>query len=1342
MKMIGRNLIVLLALAAWCWPTLAADDPTQPVAKAPDQQANPDPRVRFADPPPPLPRAGFDAGQFLVRTGEVIVFTGPTNAVLAQQEGSLEMLLALGAANQKPRFRHMGWEGDTVYDQGRVMNFGNWTDQFAAVGASTIFTWFGQIETLDDEHSDEDFAVAYDRLLAEFEKTTPRLVVVTPPPFEKPVGRWVTDNTPHNERLKRLVEISARVAAQHKAIFVDIFAPLVAEGPGARGLMNDGMHLTPAGQQVAAKLITKVLGKAIDSTDDHEALRHEIVRKNRLWFDCWRTMNWAFPYGDRTSAQFSKPSGNYPSLDKELEKYKSILRAADARIVALALGETPPPPAAIEPLPPEKHHPPDEEQALFKLRDDFEINLWASEADGLVKPMQFCWDERGRLWALCTPSYPQLVPGIAADDYVLVCEDTNGDGRADRFSRFAEGLTMPTGLALGDGGLYVCEATQLIHLADTDGDGKADRRRVVFSGFGTGDSHQLINSLVWGPDGRLWFTQGLHIISTIETPKGIARCSSAGVWRMNPRTLQLESFLGNAGATENAWGVGFDDWGQSFYDPGNQNNAVYLQPALSPVPERYITKNQYQKLGSIAVSKAKGMEIEFISSSHLPDDLQGLMAKSIYMASNVDLHQIIDERSGFRSEPRGELLESTSPMFRPLETRVGPDGAIYLCDWCNPIIGHYQASYRDPERDHTHGRIWRLSAKNRPLVKPPALQTMQPGQLIDQLASPEYWIRQQAKELLYRLPSDAVLAAADSRLGELLSGKPTMNLGTPGAKYLGEAADSRTQTEHFLYELTGVFAAHEAARPALIDRLLASAEPRLRAFGAHMVGLWADQLPDPLAQLRRAADDDFPRVRMEAAVAASYVPAASAVEVATLVLDKPRDPWIDYALTETVLTLKPLWYPAMINGELSFDGRPDHLAFVLAADGSGDVAKLARELSERSALSEAARTRLWVVLAQVGTPNDLAYLLSNAARQPAVLDALAEAAARGRLPAGERDALAETLRPLIASPDQSLEAAAIGLAGAWKLQPLAAEIRRRCDQPSASPLVSVAAIGAIARIDGLAALPLFTRLLTPEHPAVVRAAAIRATGTLDLPLAARVTAEQIGSLDDEVAMTAWLLPIVERQDGAKQLAEALSRVSLGSDTAKLAHRALTAAGQANPALMAVLNKSLGIAPLSAEYSPERVAQLAEVVRSAGNARRGREVFLSKLANCTACHKVAGQGGDIGPDLSAVGAAVPLPLIVESILWPNRQVKEGFVATRIVTSDGQILTGYKLKEDEHEVLLRDSTTRETRRIAREDIEQMVNAGSVMPDGLTAGMTEAELRDLIRYLSELGRPDSGS
>ena len=220
-------------------------------------------------------------------------------------------------------------------------------------------------------------------------------------------------------------------------------------------------------------------------------------------------------------------------------------------------------------------------------------------------------------------------------------------------------------------------------------------------------------------------------------------------------------------------------------------------------------------------------------------------------------------------------------------------------------------------------------------------------------------------------------------------------------------------------------------------------------------------------------------------------------------------------------------------------------------------------------------------------------------------------------------------------------------------------------------------------------------------------------------------------------MSDFLLPIVNRQNGANLLAEELAKVTLGADQAKLAHRALSATGHAEPALIAVLNRALGITDSQLEYSPQIVEQLAAAAAGSGDAVRGRQVFLSKLANCTACHKVAGQGGDVGPDLSVVGSGLPVPLIIESLFWPNRQVKEGFLATRVITTEGQIFTGYKLKETADDVQLRDITTREVRRIAKQDVEEMAAVGSVMPVGLTAGMTEGEVRDLIRYLSELGQ-----
>ncbi len=440
-----------------------------------------------------------------------------------------------------------------------------------------------------------------------------------------------------------------------------------------------------------------------------------------------------------------------------------------------------------------------------------------------------------------------------------------------------------------------------------------------------------------------------------------------------------------------------------------------------------------------------------------------------------------------------------------------------------------------------------------------------------------------------------------------------------------------------------MFAAHEAVRPALIERLLTSAEPRLRAFGTHMVGLWADRLPDALSLVRRMAADEFPRVRMEAAVAASYVPSPAAVEAATLVLDRPRDPWIDYALTESVLTLKHLWYPALLKGELSFGDRLDHLTFVLMADGSTDVAAPVRQLLEKPGLADDERAKLWVLLARIGGPDDLTAVLAHAAGQVAMLEALAESAGQGRRPGADADKQVAALRELFGEPDAAQQAAAIRLAGLWNLKPLAGDIRARLDDPASLPTVTIAAIGALAQLDGPAALERFTALVTSQRPMPERTAALRAVIGLDLPRAASLVAGEIDTIDDQPTMAAWLLPIVGRQTGAGLLAEALRSATLPVDVAKLAHRVLTSAGQADPELMAVLNKAIGFTAGSSQYDPRRVEELVAAVRSSGDAARGREVFQSKLANCTACHRVAGQGGLAGPDLSArrLGHAIAL-----------------------------------------------------------------------------------------------------
>jgi hypothetical protein len=245
-----------------------------------------DPLKRITAPNPPAPeRAPFESGRFVLRPHEVVVLTGPTNVVLEQQVGWIETLLAAAAREARPRFRPMGWEGDTVYLQERDINFGGWKQQLEAAGASTVFAWFGQIEALDPTRSADDFAAAYGKLLDEFRAVTPRLVVVAPMPFERPAGPWIPDRRSLNVRVKAHAEAARRLAAERGAIFVDPFE-------GASGLTENGMHLTAEGDLALARRLAAALG--LQPPAEPEALRREIVAKNALWFAAWRPGNWCF----------------------------------------------------------------------------------------------------------------------------------------------------------------------------------------------------------------------------------------------------------------------------------------------------------------------------------------------------------------------------------------------------------------------------------------------------------------------------------------------------------------------------------------------------------------------------------------------------------------------------------------------------------------------------------------------------------------------------------------------------------------------------------------------------------------------------------------------------------------------------------------------------------------------------------------------------------------------------------------------------------------------------------------------------------------------------------------
>jgi len=952
---------------------------------------------------------------------------------------------------------------------------------------------------------------------------------------------------------------------------------------------------------------------------------------------------------------------------------------------------------------------PEVERRSFLVADGFEVNLYAADPL-LAKPIQMNFDPAGRLWVASSGVYPQIKPGAVADDKIVVLEDRDGDGKAESTRVFAGGLLIPTAVEPGDGGAYVGNSTELLHLRDTDGDGVADVRRVVLSGFGTEDTHHIVHTLRWGPEGLLYFNQSIYIHSHIETPHGVRRLGGGGIWQLRPETMRLEVF---ARGWVNSWGHAFDRFGQSFATDGAGGEGInYVLPGASYATDPTATRI----LRGLNPGTPKECGLEIVDGRHLPDDWQGNLITNDFRDNRVCRYVVGDDGAGYASRELTELVKTTHRAFRPIDVKMGPDGAIYIADWYNPIIQHGEVDFRDPRRDHTRGRIWRISAKGRPLVERPKLVDAPVGALLDALKAPESWTRQQAKRVLKERGAGAVAAALTAWIG---------TLGPAGG-----AAD------HHRLEALWTYQALDLPDAPLLGQLLKAEDFRIRAAAVRVVGHWHDRLGDPIALLEPRVADESPRVRLEAVRSLAEIPSARAAGVALGALEKPMDPFLDYALWLTARQLKLRWLPEFEAGKTDLGGGA-RLAFALNAIGSpAVVAPLLQSLREGKVAAGQEDAAIALIAGQ-GSPADLGVVLdlalagtTPAARRPPLLSSLIRAsAARKAKPAGD---LAR-LGPLLAGGEEPLRIEAARAAGAWKveaLRPALVELARTAATPE--PLRRATMEG-LADLGGPESRKALAELAAPGRPPARRIMAVEALASLD-PAAAAARAVEL--LEGEGDSSGIYQAFLRRKEGPSALAAALAGRSLSADAAKLGLRAVRASSLNVPALLDALTRAGKLDGGAAELTPEqRSAFVADVARL-GDPARGEAVFRRAELNCLRCHGIGGAGGQVGPDLSSIGASAPVDYLLDSLLQPNKAIKEGYHSLIVVTDAGQVYTGIKVRQTDSALILRDAESLD-HAIPLAAIEEQAPGTSLMPAGLTDTLTRAEFVDLVRFLSELGK-----
>jgi mono/diheme cytochrome c family protein/glucose/arabinose dehydrogenase len=761
------------------------------------------------------------------------------------------------------------------------------------LGPDVVIAFFGFNESFDGVGGLDNFKAELEDFVRHTQSqeyngvAAPRLAIVSPIAFEDlSVTHGTPDGTLTNANLALYTAAMEDVAANQNVWFVNLFSLTQAWYDAAENpLTRDGALLREPGYARLAPVLADALfgpATAQEKGNTTEVLA-AVREKNWLWHNHYKIPNGVHVFGRR-----HRPFGpdNYPHELKKLEEMtavrdQAIWAALEGRPFDVTVAD-----ADTHPLPEiETNYKPSRKNgtldykygadavATMTVPDGYRIDLFASEAEfaNLANPVQMAFDNRGRLWIATMPTYPHYKSGDPKpNDKLLILEDTDNDGKADKETVFADELHLPTGFELAPEGVYVAQGTHLMLLRDTDGDDKVDVRETVLSGFDDHDTHHVISAFCADPSGALYMGEGTFLHSNVETAYGPVRSSNGGFFRYQPQRHHLERSARLS--IPNPWGTAFDDWGQNFFtDTSDPNLRWMLQGSVrvrygefAPNPPNLIEEKH-------RVRPTSGLE--FVSSSHFPDDVQGdvLLHNTIGFLGTKQ-HTMEDDDTGYTSRQRHDLLVSSDTNFRPVDMEFAPDGSLYLLDWHNVLVGHMQHSARDPLRDHVHGRVYRMTYPSRPLVKPAKIDGATIPELLENLKLPEYRTRYRTRRELRGLSASDVLPALQQWTAGLDENDP--------------------RYEHHLLEALWVSWGLNRVDQPLLRRLLDAKDYHARTAAVRVLRYTGHQVEDQASLLMKAAQDSHGRVRLETIAAASWLSPEDGLPIVQKAGKLPIDDWI------------------------------------------------------------------------------------------------------------------------------------------------------------------------------------------------------------------------------------------------------------------------------------------------------------------------------------------------------------------------------------------------------------------------------------------------------------------
>jgi putative membrane-bound dehydrogenase-like protein len=959
----------------------------------------------------------------------------------------------------------------------------------------------------------------------------------------------------------------------------------------------------------------------------------------------------------------------------------------------------------------------------------FHVELFADERLlGGGKPICMTWDTRGRLWVALTTDYPHdlQAPG-RGHDRIVILEDTDGDGKADKVTTFAEKLSIPTSIMFYHDGVLVFDAGQTVFLKDTDGDGKADVRQVVHDGWSLRDTHGEVSNMQYGLDNWVWAMQGYN--DSQVTVGGQTHRFRQGFFRFKPDGSALE-FVRST--DNNTWGLGLSEEGIVFGSTANRNPSVYM-----PIPNRY-----YEAVRGWAPS----LVLRMISDTHMfkavtdkvrqVDHHGGYTAgagASLYTARAYPPEYW--DRVGFVSDPTGHLtgafvyrregadfrstnafnlFASDDEWTSPVMAEVGPDGNVWVIDWYSYIVQHNPtpagfrtgrgAAYQTDLRDKQHGRIYRVvhDANKTPARGPVSLDGAAPQQLVETLKNDNLFWRRHAQRLLVERGQKDVLPA----LMALVRDQATDTIG------LNAGAMHALWTMHGLGALDG--SNPEATGVAVVALRHPSAGVRRNAVQV------LPHTSESTAALLAAGllEDSDAQVRLMSFLALADLPAtpAAAKSIVTAMADPQNsgDAWIPDAATCAAAKNADQFLIA-----LSAQPRP-----------AGRLLSIAAIVAEHYARGG-------------GSPAFADVMSSLAAGDVSVADTVVRAFAVGwvRGPAPRLDArLEESLDRLAGRLAPERRGLVVKLATGWgskrfeKYMAEAADalLAKVKDENAAADQRATAARELIGYRADRETVQTLLDLIGPRCPPELAAGVLGAVRESDVAPAGGLILERLSGFTP-LARKAGIAALLTRPDWTRGLLEAIDKGSVPVADLTLEQKQALAA-HPDPRLRshAVAALRRGDALPNADRQ-KVIDEMIGVTKQKGDAAAGKLVFKN---TCSKCHVHGGEGERIGPDLTGM-AVHPKEHLLTEILDPSRSVEANFRVYTVTTIKGQVLTGLLASESRTAVELVDAEGKRSS-LLREEIAELTGSNkSLMPDGFEKQLSRKDFTDLLEFLTAKGK-----